>query len=82
MALSVVEEDLYRLRMDRPRAASRGLDRVIDRLTDNRLFDLLVGTWFDRPIDNYLDRSNPTKEPRRRVYLDADGNRIEPPVTE
>jgi len=42
---------------------------------------LVVGNWLNRPIDNYRDRSNSSKPPRR-VYLDADGNRIEPPAPE
>ena len=48
-------------------------------MTDNWLFDLMTGNVFDRPIDNYLDRSNTVKPPRRRVYLDADGNEIPEP---
>lgn len=73
-----------RLIMVGPKLALRGVDRVLDRLTDNWLFDLLTGNWFEGPINNYLDRShsNTTKESRRRVYLDADGNRIEPPAAE
>jgi len=72
----------YRLRVGGPRAALRSIGKVVDRLTDNWLFDLLAGNWFDRPIDNYLDRSNGSKPPRRREYLNADGNRMDPPAPE
>ena len=62
-------------------AVLRGVGRVLDRLTDNWVFDLVTGNWFDRPIDNYLDRSNTAKPPRRRVHLDADGNVVDPPAS-
>ena len=61
------------------RGTLRWLGRAADRLSDNWLFDLATGTWFDRPIDNYLDRRKTVKPPRRRVYLDADGNEIPDP---
>ena len=68
--------------MGKPMAVLRGVGGVLDRLTDNRIFDLVTGNWFDTPIDNYLDRGNTTKGPRRRTYLDADGNVVEPPAAE
>ena len=61
------------------RGTLRWLGRAADRLSDNWLFDLATGNWFDRPIDNYLDRRKTVKPPRRRVYLDADGNEIPDP---
>ena len=56
------------------------IGRIADRLLDNWLVDFVTGNWFDRPIGNYLDRSNSEKPPRRRRYLDAEGNEIAAPA--
>jgi hypothetical protein len=63
------------------REALTKLGRLADRLTDNWIFDIITGSWVDRPIDNYLDRSNTEKSAPRRQYLDADGNKMAAPST-
>lgn len=61
------------------RGAVRRIGRIVDRVMDHRLIDFITGNWFDRPIDNYLDKSNSEKPPGRRRYLDAEGNEIAAP---
>jgi len=48
--------------------ALRGLGKIADRLTDNRLFDLLVGNWFD---SRWTTTS--TGATARRSLVDKDG---------
>jgi hypothetical protein len=64
------------------RAFGRALDRVLDSPVVDRALDIAVGNWFDRPLDNWLDRSNAAKPRRRRRYLDAEGREIPPPTSD
>ena len=60
----------------------RWVGRAVERVIDSRVFDFVTGNWFDRPINNYLDRSNSEKAAARRIYLDADGNRLPTPPSD
>ena len=62
--------------------ALRSVGRAAGRLMDSRLIDFVTGNWFDRPVDNYLDRSNSAKVAGPSVYLDPDGNRLPAPPSD
>lgn len=62
--------------------AVRWVGRTAERVMDSALFDFVTENWFDRRIDNHLDRSNSQKAAAQPVYLDADGNRLPTPPSD